>query len=573
MTENGSVSVRSGDVVETATWFGPEDRPLFGWLTAPSSNLVRGAVVLCQPLAEEGNMAYRTMRTLSQELARVGLLALRFDYDGTGDSAGEFNDPGRRDAWIGSVREAVEYTRSICAGRVTLVGMRLGANIAFHATEDVEVDELLLWDPCESGNSFLRELRLVHSPWLEGRERSPEGWIETPSYAFSPESAEAVRDLGLHDAGQSRAPLAVTWLARSDRPIPNKVRAALGGKAPVLIDGQAGLLNVPTLSAAVPSASVSWIVRHLEDSRGGEGLVEVVPRVTAAASWLNWSGARFGTQASPPTRVLESARVFDTGADVFGIVSESAAAPDGAPWVVFPNVAKERHLGEGRQWVTLARALAAHGFRCLRFDHSGVGDSGAHPGQDEEATYSLYWLDDLDRIVTLIRSGGARRVVGIGLCSSGSAVLEAALKGKLTEAITINTFLLLEPGSEPGPPSQWRSFRRMPRPLRRLARRHRRTARSLYKALGTICPPVSPLWVPRQIVRRSHCDLTLMVGADDSAQLDVGRPLDVMVRRPLERTGHFEIVALANADHSLRVTSGQDEVSRHVLERLLRATT
>ena len=98
------VMLEHDGVVEAPTWFGPHERPLLAWFTYPRSKRVRGAVVLCQPIAEEGNMAYRTFRALAQRLAAAGYLTMRFDYDGTGDSAGSFED-ARRGALIGDQRD------------------------------------------------------------------------------------------------------------------------------------------------------------------------------------------------------------------------------------------------------------------------------------------------------------------------------------------------------------------------------------------------------------------------------------------------------------------------------------
>src|SRR5882757_5126910 len=65
-------------------------RPLFAWHHAPPSALRRGAgIVLCPPLGYEYMSAYPTMRILAERLAALGFDALRVDYDGTGNSAGD----------------------------------------------------------------------------------------------------------------------------------------------------------------------------------------------------------------------------------------------------------------------------------------------------------------------------------------------------------------------------------------------------------------------------------------------------------------------------------------------------
>src|SRR5258705_6760804 len=80
-----------------------DGRALFMWHHPPPSHLSRGAaIVLCPPLGYEYMSAYRTLRILADRLAAIGFDALRFDYDGTGNSAGDVEQPGRVDAWLQS---------------------------------------------------------------------------------------------------------------------------------------------------------------------------------------------------------------------------------------------------------------------------------------------------------------------------------------------------------------------------------------------------------------------------------------------------------------------------------------
>jgi predicted alpha/beta hydrolase len=70
-------------------FFGPEGRPLFGWLYRPPPERALGAgLVICNPFGNEALCAHRTIRHLSARAAGAGFAVLRFDYDGTGDSTG-----------------------------------------------------------------------------------------------------------------------------------------------------------------------------------------------------------------------------------------------------------------------------------------------------------------------------------------------------------------------------------------------------------------------------------------------------------------------------------------------------
>ena len=87
-------------------FFGPEARPLFGWLhRAPAPS--RLGLVICPPFGYEAICTHRVLRHFAEAAAAAGVPALRFDYDGAGDSAGDDRDPVRLSAWVASVGRAV----------------------------------------------------------------------------------------------------------------------------------------------------------------------------------------------------------------------------------------------------------------------------------------------------------------------------------------------------------------------------------------------------------------------------------------------------------------------------------
>src|SRR5256885_16263297 len=76
--------------VQGPLYFGPATARLFGLHDAPRTDAGReGSVVLCYPYGRDYMSAFRAYRTLALRLARAGFHVLRFDYRGTGDSAGD----------------------------------------------------------------------------------------------------------------------------------------------------------------------------------------------------------------------------------------------------------------------------------------------------------------------------------------------------------------------------------------------------------------------------------------------------------------------------------------------------
>jgi uncharacterized protein len=140
--------------------FGLAAEELFGCYHAPAAARARDvAIVLCYPLGQEYIRAHRSFVMLARRLAKRGFPVLRFDYYGSGDSAGDVED-GRVRRWLEDISAAIdEARRRAGARRVSLVGLRLGASLAaLTAIDRDDVDTVVLWDPIIDGRACLDEL-------------------------------------------------------------------------------------------------------------------------------------------------------------------------------------------------------------------------------------------------------------------------------------------------------------------------------------------------------------------------------------------------------------------------------
>lgn len=142
-------------------YFGSRERRLFGlYEPARAPRRCPRAAVICQPWGQEYLRAHRSVRQLALTLAAAGFDTLRFDYFGTGDSAGESTDVTLEGCQC-DVEAAVEEVKaSSGAERTTLVGLRMGGYLAAleSARRPEEIDALVMWDPVISGQEHLREL-------------------------------------------------------------------------------------------------------------------------------------------------------------------------------------------------------------------------------------------------------------------------------------------------------------------------------------------------------------------------------------------------------------------------------
>lgn len=137
-------------------------RELVGLYLEPSAELSprHHAVLLCNPFGQEAIRAHRLYRVMADRLAAAGYYVLRFDYYGSGDSAGDDTD------WdlLGSIDDAqaalAELLRRSHAPQWSAVGLRLGGTIALEtarrAAQPAQV--LLLIEPVLVGKDYLDDL-------------------------------------------------------------------------------------------------------------------------------------------------------------------------------------------------------------------------------------------------------------------------------------------------------------------------------------------------------------------------------------------------------------------------------
>lgn len=143
-----------------ALFFGPARQQLLGVYHAPAAGRDRfQGVVMCYPFGQEYMRAHRAFRQLALILSSKGYHVFRFDYRGTGDSAGDGQGLCAND-WLHDIEAAVQELKDMTGvPGVTLVGLRMGALLAgVVACRRRDINSLVLWDPLITGAAFLAEL-------------------------------------------------------------------------------------------------------------------------------------------------------------------------------------------------------------------------------------------------------------------------------------------------------------------------------------------------------------------------------------------------------------------------------
>lgn len=200
-------------------YFGSSARRLFGiYMPARGSRTSPSAVVVCYPWGQEYLRSHRSLKHLSTLLARAGVDVLRFDYYGTGDSAGDMGD-GDLAGWESDIETAIDELKdTTSAPHVGLVGLRLGATLAARvAARRSDVDRVALWDPVVLGDEYLQDLDRVAAEVAFHGGRSLDvagagGEREILGFTLSEALAKTIAELKLTDS-LSTLPLRTLILA------------------------------------------------------------------------------------------------------------------------------------------------------------------------------------------------------------------------------------------------------------------------------------------------------------------------------------------------------------------------
>ncbi|HEX2885218.1 alpha/beta fold hydrolase [Vineibacter terrae] len=380
----------------------------FGWLHPAAGN--RG-VVLCAAHGYEELCVHRQWGALAERLAAAGMPTLRFDYRGTGDSAGHDEEPQRLRAWIDSVHAAVRWMREQVGVReVALVGLRLGGAIATLAARELgDIDMLALLAPTISGRGYTREMKALaaFSPMPENAPapESPDD-IEAGGFVLTAETVEALKRVDLRQLDGRPAPR-VLLLTPADGPFEKRLAQHLREQG-----------------AEVEAGPFDGFEEFICEVHYGQRTPEAA--FATLTAWLR-RGAPAAAVAHEPRPVVrlelpegaETPTFFGDEARLFGICCEPRpeVADRAAPAVIFINTGHHRHIGANRMAVTLSRRLAARGITSMRIDIAGLGDSPAWQGRPENKLYDKAACGDVRAAMDCLEAQGHRECVLIGLCS------------------------------------------------------------------------------------------------------------------------------------------------------------
>jgi len=535
---------------EESLWFGASERPLFGRLTTPSTTTSKGGVVLSPPIGRESILARRALRSLAIYLATDGYVSLRYDHFGTGDSSGSMDEDDFDYAWVEGVDQAAAFLRSVGVTSISAVGMRMGATIVGTAASayDLGLSSFVMWDPCESGRVYVRELDALGA--LRRNVVKSEFGEQTSmlEYAIGDEAVGRMNQFSLREPAARPVAKRVLVVVRDDRTLSSRFRErwSSGEVDWATTSEQGPLLETELPTSVQPVATLSKIRAWLTEPE------------TTPTSFSTPSLPREAVLVKEPNSFSVKETALELGfRKMFALVSEPVGEAHG-PLMVLINGINEDHVGPSRLWVELSRHWASLGLRCVRFDYSGLGESPWLPNQPSRPVFDKTLRQDIVNAVRIANLGKAQDSVLIGLCSGAQLALEAALELESRGVCAINPQVgagVLRSADDLRH-SDRESIRSLARSVETLLKRHQWIGELInWISRLTLMSAYSPQVT--SALTRNDSNMLLLLGPDDNSPY-AGIPLiGSAARRRLTSSERIDVEIVPGLDHDFLSTVGR----------------
>ena len=233
---------------------------------------ILGAAILVAPVLNEAAKSHLALTLLADRLARNGIVSLRYDHLGMGDSAGSVRD-GTLDVWQAGLDALVDRMASDFPGvPLTVAGIRFGATLAA-LSEHEAIDQCVLWDPVTSGSRFVDQLEdhnrnAITMSNVSRRDAVQAEENEILGYACGPDLLETIRGIDLRTGLPSRANRIVCCARDDDQDPIDDARVRLA-RLPGAETGSEPPDSSPSLSIFLPGPALNVVFGEL--LRGGRG--------------------------------------------------------------------------------------------------------------------------------------------------------------------------------------------------------------------------------------------------------------------------------------------------------------
>ncbi len=405
-------------MTQQSFWIGKEGGATFAHLHIPQGQTEQRStgVIIVPSLGHEYSHGYRALRALACAAAAAGFSVIRPDLRGTGNST-ETSRVGVH-AWLEDIDRARQYLfQTLRLTGVVLVGVRASAFLLFESCKAEE--GIIMWNPCSSGRSFIRELKVLGKIDASAAGQSV---LESGGLVFDDTLQQSIEGLKISDTLSciGHALLVERADRQADATLANLLSQRAASLQKATTDEFVSAFREPH-NTHIPlkfiECAIQWLSSKYPSVEGSSSLAE---RSSAPSTVL--------PNASPT--VTESVLRINT---LFAILTHTA---DSKSIVLMSNGGSAHHVGANRLYVTLARTLSEQGIDCLRYDLANLGDSvdlqaqfesgGIDPTPEANTPYPEAAGRDIQIILSWAQQQGYSRILMAGLCAGAYAAFDLA---------------------------------------------------------------------------------------------------------------------------------------------------
>ncbi len=139
-------------------------------------------VILCHGFLSSKNDCRRIFVEAARAFAAEGIDALRFDFYGSGDSAGTFAD-SLVSRYMANLRDAIDWGRRRGYEKIAVLGLSMGGAVAILTLADTPADALITWSAVpDMQQTFLNYVGNLDEIASRVEEYVHDGWVIRKSF-------------------------------------------------------------------------------------------------------------------------------------------------------------------------------------------------------------------------------------------------------------------------------------------------------------------------------------------------------------------------------------------------------